>query len=484
MKKIRTAFLAIVLLAAAACSSGRPSAEAEAVRSVISVSFRQMDDTTFFFVRLYMRSPFDDMREVFPVMSGQSDFTTSCMLYFDQQVLLSVDDGQTFSIVLHPGDSVRMTLDAAALRRGETDRAATFSGDRAEENAQINAWTSHVYPQIYQTWNYNLSYKDFMAAFGQKLDGLRDELDRYARETGMSPKVKAWAARDLAFCLSNTLAGTPRGSTGILQADKLFQMTDDANFSSLMFTSHLDSYIAATMAEARKELGISAPPDLIVQAMVKKFAALPAGWVRDAVFYLFISAIIDGGNRDALYETVPDIERYISHATVRNLLPEVYRRFLYRTSSDVEMAKVVRQTSEGPVEITPDTLFFSYLSRQHPGRVIYLDVWTAWCEACGFERESAGVLREALGADTARVAFVDCCVASSYDEWLAALDTPTAGRTQYYLDQEAANALLAKYPVETYPVYFLIDGQGRLVSDHAPIPSHLDDALEAIRDLF
>ncbi|MBP5612389.1 MAG: hypothetical protein J6X20_06685 [Bacteroidales bacterium] len=483
MKIIQTAFLAVALLAGAACSSRRQPAEAVAVRSVVSASFSQLDDSSFFLVRLYWRTPFDDMREMFPVSSANPGFTVPCMLYFDQQVILSIDN-ETFSIVLHPGDSVRLTLDAAALRRGETGSAATFSGDRAEENAQINAWTSHIYPKIYQTWNYALPYKDFMATFGRKLAELRSDLDNFARETGMSQEVKAWAARDLVFCLSNTLEGEPRGSSAILQEDKLFHMTDDANFSSLMFMSHLNSYIAAVMAAARKELGISAKPDLIVQAMVKKFDALPAGWVRDAVFYLFMSGIIDGGNRDALYETVPDIERHITHETVRNLLPEVYRRFLYRTSSDVDIAQVQLLTPEGPVEITPDTLFFSYLSRQYPDRVIYLDVWTAWCEACGFERESAGVLREALGADTAQVAFVDCCVASSYDEWLAATETPAAGRAQYFLDNDAANRLFAKYPVESYPVYLLIDRQGRLVSDHAPQPSHLDDAVEAIRDLF
>ena len=92
MKKIWTVFLAIVLLAVAACSTGRQPAEAEAVRSVVSVSFRQLDDTTLFFVRLYWRTPFDDMQEMYPVMSGQSDFTTSCMLYFDQQVVFSIDD--------------------------------------------------------------------------------------------------------------------------------------------------------------------------------------------------------------------------------------------------------------------------------------------------------------------------------------------------------------------------------------------------------
>ena len=53
MKIIKAAFLAVALLAGAACSSRRQPAEAVAVRSVVSASFSQLDDSSFFLVRLY-----------------------------------------------------------------------------------------------------------------------------------------------------------------------------------------------------------------------------------------------------------------------------------------------------------------------------------------------------------------------------------------------------------------------------------------------
>lgn len=455
----------------------------KAERSVVTVSFGELPDTVSFLTQLIGSTPYDRVGEVYPVSSTKNEYTYSGKLFGVQQFAYAFNGGPSVQFFLFPGDSVHLAFNSEALLAGDSARFVVFSGGHAAANEQVNAWSRYIYSKVYRPWNYGLEAKPFMREFQTALKQLQGRLDAFAKRSGMLPEVKEWASRDIMFALASTVERAPSGMTSILE-DKLFSISDAANLSSQMFQMGMNDYLGSIMSDARASLGVSASPDDLARAMVRKIMTLPAGDVRDYLLYIFTEGVIAGGNQEALYKAVPGLEDCIGRPEVRALLGEAARDYTFSRSDDVKLDQIVWLDNDTPRTVVLDTLFFGFLQKKYPGQALLVDCWSAFCEACAYEMESAALLQRQLEEEHLPVTFVNCCVQSGYEEWLEQARRSPVKALQCYMDQRAERKLDAKYAPDTYPFYILVTPDGKIMADNLPAPSAPGKLLEMIRELF
>jgi peroxiredoxin len=112
------------------------------------------------------------------------------------------------------------------------------------------------------------------------------------------------------------------------------------------------------------------------------------------------------------------------------------------------------------------------------GKVVYLDFWGTWCKPCMNEMPASRQLR-AKFADR-DVAFVYISVNDAEEKWQQVL-------ANAQLTSPASVHLRARdyqvpelYDVRSFPSYYLIGRDGRIVLPHAPRPSATKEAVAAI----
>ena len=116
------------------------------------------------------------------------------------------------------------------------------------------------------------------------------------------------------------------------------------------------------------------------------------------------------------------------------------------------------------------------------GKIVYLDFWGTWCAPCMQEMPASIELKKKFaGRD---VAFVFISVGDKEEKWqrvLAAahLTSPNSVHLRSP-EQDDPNGVASRYDIHSYPAYWLIGRDGRIISRAAPRPSSGAEAVAAI----
>jgi len=100
------------------------------------------------------------------------------------------------------------------------------------------------------------------------------------------------------------------------------------------------------------------------------------------------------------------------------------------------------------------------------GKYVYLSFWTSWCTTCQAEFSIMNKLKEIYGS---KIAFVSICADKEFLTMVNYLKTQKYNWK--FLHFGGDYDLLDAYDIKSYPIFVLIDPQGKIVSFPAPKPS-------------
>lgn len=110
------------------------------------------------------------------------------------------------------------------------------------------------------------------------------------------------------------------------------------------------------------------------------------------------------------------------------------------------------------------------------GKIILFDFWASWCTPCRMEMPFAQKLKHKFNNN--ELAFVYISLDENRKDWLEASETEGLQHNNFLLMNPENSPFLKEYKVFGIPRYFLLNKDGKVISDDAPRPS--EEALERL----
>lgn len=113
----------------------------------------------------------------------------------------------------------------------------------------------------------------------------------------------------------------------------------------------------------------------------------------------------------------------------------------------------------------------SEIISKHKNKVIYLKFWAPWCSPCMAQIAYADKLVEEFSPDD--FALINLCVQTPKDRWKATIAEKGLKGYQYLLNDQQYDQLKVLFQIHGIPHYVLIDKNGNIIDENAPIPGEL-----------
>lgn len=374
----------------------------------------------------------DKSARIIAELSPDGSFRERMPISFGHTFTVNYNRSLFVNAYAEPGDSVFIDIDATNLRNG-----FSVSGSHAELNRQY----SKAFEDLSEyRWNARLAddhapLAEYLARFKEVLAQLQEKTDRYVAENGISPEVAAMLRADNLFCLSNMAIeykGAAAGDAVAFLTDSVFDICNPANARVMMFPYHLSDLMLEDPRYWRK---------------------VPAGIVRD----LMLVSVADDPDADFSRDDFSDKAYY--DRVFENTLPDLDWTGIKEGELVVLAGDSVRNVGNA------DPL--SWISRQFPGRYVYLDVSASWCAPCRAALAASESTREHF-RHSDNVAFVVLWIWSQFDEWAALAPMFHNAVHIFVPDTDMSNRIAGKLGILGVPSYCLIKPDGRIVRDSVP----------------
>lgn len=236
MKKLT---LLLVIYSFIACNNVNNSIEPK--RTVIAGQIRNLDTTDNRTITVNYTDPINSAR-VARTLGEDGSFHTDAPMFFPQNITINLN-GKFINLFVTPSDSLFVDVDMNLYRDGKFE-GINISGESShlEFNKQFPAFYDYAVNTFYTEFNYALPTDEFLAAFKHKLDESYVEIDNYASSHNILPELVAWIKTDLIYTYANYISdygGDNAKARLELFTDPLFDIDNDDNFSTMMFSYHL-----------------------------------------------------------------------------------------------------------------------------------------------------------------------------------------------------------------------------------------------------
>ena len=200
MKKVFVIFVAV--MAVFSCSQQENKLKPK--RTVIAGAVNNFSVNAHLLVINYC-DPFSDKQQFTQDLIESNGFFQTEHEYVFAQNLTIRFANRFINCIVHPGDSIFITIDANEMERN-FDNAITFSGDNSKINKELfvwyNYWANSPYKQSLQ-FDYSALPEDFLTSVKQNFDMAQDSIQAYSKRTNMSDFVKKWAFIDHKYVMAN-----------------------------------------------------------------------------------------------------------------------------------------------------------------------------------------------------------------------------------------------------------------------------------------
>lgn len=393
---------------------------------------------------------------------------------------------QQSSLFLSPGDQLRITLDYP-----EFDETLQYTGRGAAPNNYLAQW---LWRFIYGPGNAQSPYKQFQVAatpleLQHQADVFRQAqqtfLTTYAQTRPLPPAFRRDAALhiDLDWALSQlSYASYYRAHQGAsphpLPAtyfDFLQQLplrtlhTYPSREPNQEIEGLLRSFYTAYRIRLVPTGSLSADPAEAERLYAQATTDFGPSKERDRAMGTFYAVALSEGRDDVVLAAYPTFRRFNQDSVTGRQLHRALQLLAHLQPGQPAPAFTLRN-QQGHVVSLAD----------FRGQVVYLDFWGTWCGPC---MEEMTEFSPAIKARFAQqdVVFVNISVGDREDTWQRTLvEKHFLSERSVHLRHPDEAPVTAAYLVDSYPTYFLIGRDGRIITRQAPRPSSGDKLVAAL----
>jgi thiol-disulfide isomerase/thioredoxin len=370
---------------------------------------------------------------------------------------------QYTTLFLAPGDDLRLSLDAAKF-----DETLHYTGTGSAANnylAQEALRFTLARPDHPQRKIGTATPTQMVAAADAYRQEQRAFFAAYVTKHPVPPIFRAYVRQKDDFERAGTLlyyggfhATRPELNTGAIPADfyDFLAPLRPAQDSALALGSSTYLSLLHSLADTRLP-GPEAPPteaSLLANAQ----AAFGNGRSRDLALAHYVYRLFNYQSPEQIAPQLAIFQRLNRDSTMARTVRARYRRALAVVPGQPAPAFTLLDNTGKKVSLS-----------EFKGKVVYLDFWGSWCHPCLNEIPASHELaKKFAGRD---VVFVYIDVDDKEEKWqqtLAAKYQPVPGSVHL---RSPDNAVPAAYNVQSYPTYWVIGRDGRIVSTRAPRPS-------------
>lgn len=395
--------------------------------------------------------------------------------------------GQFLNLIVEPGDSIYIVLPANTRDRDYL-RKVVFSGDNSKVNSEITYWEQSFFKRLYNEkifFDNSINSDEFITkTIPVATRRYMDSVDYYS--SGMMPETEDFLKRHIKMYMLYFSVRTDEsnptwtrdvqydGLRKVLYEDPLFDLWNEANFTTPMYKtalSHYRGFIENTDEEviANKNSGDNISS---TRAFFKAFDRIPSQFHRDYMKFEYLTMHLSRGPE--LNEIFPEWEDHIKS----DFLKERVHEF----TDFYKFTDIVYMNKSGETEkIESGTDFDSFLRKRYPGKVIFLDLFATWCGPCIAEFKYTGHIHEKFKGED--IVFVNVCKTSNLPNWEKLIRQVMPQGENYYVEGKTELSLVDKFRISNIPAYFIITKEGNIEKINLR-PSNGDKLVELINNFL
>ena len=321
--------------------------------------------------------------------------------------------GDFFDLIVSPGDSVYVTIDAGRMRAGDPD-AIRFSGDHARTNNALASVAGLKRRLCEQAPAVEGDPQEYLASYRRYRQAVADSLS--ARR--LPAEVREAVARDIDMVQIWNHDLDPAAWRAIF-TDPMFDIFDlERNMVSVInYSAGISYYLGAICPDEIEAVRSGAAPAEALAAVAARLDADPqiGRGLRDYLLY----GCMEGMRANGAVPAERMAGLFLDPAYAARVRERAAERPAFST---VPLSGVLRCDAAGRIDTLPDCELLSMLAARHPGKALYVDFCSTWCGPCRSELKTAmPILREHYaGSDEVR--FVTLCLQSRRKAWVEFLD--------------------------------------------------------------
>lgn len=449
-------------------------------------------------IRLILRDIFErtEGQEITGIIADDGTFSLSAPIAYTQEMYLHY--GTLNSLVLNPGDSLYLEIDADILKdpNNKFPNGSYFLqfpdtelGKTNREVALFNAGKP-VGPYAYQNAidaERSKSAEEYLDFIRKRERDYREYLNIFLSEHQTTYLFKEWVEDHLKYESLDELMRyrwthpyynevdifdfqLPEGYFSFLQG---YDMDDTRIFSveHWDFLGELSSYASQPPKDKIEEIRNANDWSVPFQMIESN----TSGFTKELFFTKFYYLILESQSIEA-FETVYD-SSYSQNPYFLQVVEGKYTSTKnYLANQDVSSANLASLSSP----LTNDLI--QTIAETYKDKVIYVDFWAPWCGPCMTEMPySAELQKELEGEDVVFLFLGNQCTEES---WKATIANRKLTGEHILLTNDQYNVLASQLGINGIPHYTLIDRKGNIVQKSATRPSNKVKLTEEINRLL
>ena len=411
--------------------------------------------------------------------------------------------GELFDLLLHPGDSIHLIIDAKELKDGEFSWEKFYSsysvtGTSEEINRELMKFMRFYNEEVDEhdrdiQFMGTATVKQYPSIVKEQTHNQTRKLEEHFSKHNYSKELEEWAFRKIKFNSWFNLVYFPiynSFATGIDIYDYMDSMPssyfDFLNDWDMDNISYLDNweYLVFLGDYFTINVIMAIPEDSLVEyrkdlvnkgrrvydAQVRVVNREMTGFVKD----IFLAKIMHQNIAQENYE-------FLTYTDYTNLIEDPYINS--RINSEIKSMRtryeeIQQGYTQSILEKDTHDHLLQRIQSKHPDKTLYINIWSPSCEPCLMQVPYSNAIKEDLAEMNVDLIFLanNC----GEDGWQKAIEAHNIQGDHYRLTKVQYGELSEHYNIKGDPHYIIIDKDGKIIDSYAPRPENMEGLMQKL----